>query len=181
MDSIVTRSKTSTRPKPTPPDGPAVVTHLHVQNRVIDKAVGSPLGWSVIQPWEEAEAKGRLRKGSATHSPHERAQAWRQYSDLWEQRYPAGRDSSQGLNVSRSGNSADSLAASQITAMQVLQALEAHLSQRDAIIVKMVCGQGCFPSEAVAMVGDGYRYVIWARFCEALDSLIEAFSEARRR
>ena len=54
------------------------------------------------------------------------------------------------------------------------------MSPRDRQIVRLVCGEGFFPSEAVRQVCADYKHTIPARLREALDGLVEAMEAARR-
>jgi len=46
------------------------------------------------------------------------------------------------------------------------------------MIVRMVCAEGHFPSDAVRTACNDYRHTVPSRFREALDSLIEAIAAA---
>jgi hypothetical protein len=179
-----------TKPARTEPEvlGPAIVTALHEQDREVSTVAGSQKGWSVKQPWEQALSRGRLAHGSTKYTPEMREMAWRDYAVLWWRRFPRGKDSTQGLSVSGGAADAGSLAQSQIDAMRLLESLEGRgtnpcgrpLSVRDTVLVKMVCGEGFSVPEAVRMIQPSYKFSTWPRFCEALDALIEAFTEGRR-
>jgi hypothetical protein len=74
-----------------------------------------------------------------------------------------------------SGNGArTNLADDQLDAIEALQKIEARLSQRDAFILREVCGKGEDVSVAVKLVQPSYKFATWPRFCEALDSLCDA-------
>lgn len=174
--------------KPDQPEGPAIITDRFVQDRKVSKAAGAEKGYRALHPWDLALQQNRLGYGNEKYSASMRAMAWSKYHDIWVRRYPVGKDSSQGLSVSGGALEAGSLAGSQIDAMRELEALEGrgsapysrHLGQRDAIIVKMVCGMGGTASEGVRLVQPSYRFAVWPRFCESLDALIEAFSGGRK-
>jgi hypothetical protein len=168
-------------------DGPAILSDRFAKDRKLSKVAGSGEGYRALFDWDRALDQGRLNHGSDKYSARQRAQAWSDYNTLWIKRYPSGRDSSQGLSVTGGRMEPGCLAAGQIDAMRVLEALEGRgpspykrpLGQRDAIIIKLICGEGATPSEAVRLIQPSYRYAVWPRFCEALDSLIEAFTGGR--
>jgi hypothetical protein len=62
-----------------------------------------------------------------------------------------------------------------------LRAVDSGLGEEDRRIVRLVCGEGWFPSEAIraAFGHDHYKFAIVPRFNEALDHLIEAIAKAR--
>ncbi len=87
-----------------------------------------------------------------------------------------GRDSTQMVSISKSGGGA-TLGQSQLAALRALAAVEARLGERDRRIVRMVCGEGFAPVEAVrAACGEDYKHTIAARFREALDALAEGLA-----
>ena len=70
---------------------------------------------------------------------------------------------------------------SQREALRALAAIDARLGERDRRIVRMVCGEGFWPSEAIRAVCADYKHTIAARFREALDALVEAFEMGRNK
>lgn len=167
--------------------GPAVVTYRFARDRTISKVAGAEKGYRAIFDWDRALDQGRLDHGNEKYSPKMRAKAWSDFHSLWSRRYPTGKDSSQGLSVAGGALSAGSLAGSQIDAMTDLLALEGRgphpfkrpIGQRDAIIIKAICGEGMTASEGVRLIQPSYKFAVWPRFCESLDALIEAFSGGR--
>ena len=74
-----------------------------------------------------------------------------------------------------------SISDSHASAIRALIMVESRMSERDRGIVRLVCGEGFWPSEAVRQIcGPDYKHVIPARLREALDGLVEAFAERRR-
>ena len=59
--------------------------------------------------------------------------------------------------------------------------VEAAMGANDWLIVRRVCGENYPVAQAVAQVSPGYRLSTLARFREALDSLVGARGEARRK
>jgi len=162
------------------PVGPAVVTALHVRDRPISKDAGAKLAWRKWTPLEAAFEHGKLSGGSPRYDAAARFAAGQHYASLWDTAQSSGRDSTQALNVSRGGGNGIPLSQAQSDAVKALVALHCHLGQRDRIIIRMVCGEGHFPSEAVATVSTDYAKATSARFRESLDALCEAFEAVRR-
>jgi len=168
--------------------GPAVISDRFIRDRTISKVAGAEKGYRALFDWDRALNQGRLDHGTEKHSAKMRAKAWSDFHSLWHRRFPTGKDSSQGLSVAGGAVSAGSLAASQIDAMRDLEALEGRgphpykrpLGQRDAIIIKAICGEGMMASEGVRLVQPSYKFAVWPRFCESLDALIEAFTGGRK-
>jgi hypothetical protein len=164
-------------------EGPAVETPLHVWCRPATDDGGRPVtGRIACTKWTPLEAyfhNGRLTGGNPEYSAEARFSAGQNYSKLWDRAQPNGRDSTQALNVVRSSGSGG-FTESQVAAMGELGKIEANLSARDKIIIRMVCGQAYFPTEAVTLVSPDYVKSAAARFREALDSLVEASASLKR-
>ncbi len=80
------------------------------------------------------------------------------------------------------GKSCVPISQAKADAMAKLAAIDAGLTPRDRRIVRHVCGEGWWPSEAVreACGHAHYANAVTPRFIEALDSLIEAIAAAKR-
>jgi len=157
--------------------GSAVETSLHVWNRpATDDHMRPIVGKVACRKWTPLEAayeQGKLKGGSGKFTPEARLDAGLKYAGIWDTAQSSGRDSTQALNISRSHGGLP-LSQTQSDAIRALVGIESGLGQRDRIIIRMVCGQGYFPSEAVRMVCGDYKDTVSARFREALDALIEA-------
>lgn len=164
-------------------DGPAVVGAGHVRNRPATDDKGRLItgksAWRRLSPLETAFAKNQLAGGCARFTAAQRFEAGTNYAQIFHTAQTSGRDSTQALNVSRS-TGGDPLSQSQATAIRARIVLESHMAERDRAIIRMVCGEGYGPAEAVRHVCGDYRDTVSARFREALDSLIEAFETSRR-
>lgn len=165
------------------PTGPAVVTQLHVQDRAFrndqQQIVAGQQAWRRLSPLEACYAKGQLAGGSDRYTAQQRLEVGKRYSDIFEASEGSGRDSTQALNVSRSGGGLP-LSQAQGEAIRARASIHSHMGERDRLIVMMVCGQGFFPSEAVRTVLGDYKHTVAARFREALDALADAMETARR-
>ena len=151
------------------PEGPAIVGRDHVRDRVISPVAGAARAWRKLSPLECAYARGQLAGGKRNAA--ERFEAGQRYASIFAACESGGRDSTQLMNVSRSYGGAP-LGEGQRGAMEKLRGIHAAMGANDAMIVRLVCGEGFTPAEAVRRVcGDGYRDATLARFREALDCL----------
>jgi hypothetical protein len=170
-----------------PPQAPSVITPLHVKDRAFvaevaegqrtRRVVSNARAWRKLTPLETAFARGQLAGGASRdcggHSAEERFAAGKRFCGIYDGAQTSGRDSTQMQAISRSGGGA-SLGQSQMAALKALARIEARLGARDARILRMVCGEGFAPVDAVrAACGDDYKHTIAARFREALDALVE--------
>jgi hypothetical protein len=155
-----------------------VVTPLHRQDRELTKVAGSPKAWSKWTPHEAAFNQGKLSGGNG-YTPEARFMAGQRYAEVWDAAQSAGRDSTQAQNISR-GFGGGSISQAQSDAIKALVAIDSHMGQRDRIIIRMVCGEGYFPSEAVRLACGDYKDTVSARYREALDALVDAVEEARK-
>lgn len=154
------------------PEGPVIARGDHVQDRVISPVAGAARAWRKLSPLEAAYARGQL--AGSKHSASERFEAGQRYARIFAACESSGRDSTQLLNVSRSYGGVP-LGEGQRGAMEKLRAIHARMGANDAMIVRLVCGEGFTPAEAVRRVcGDGYKDATLARFREALDGLRSA-------
>lgn len=170
-----------TKPKPQDiPEGPAIVTALHRQDRELSTVAGAPKGYRKLSPLESCYENGRLEGGSPRYSATERKDAGQTYGEIFAMAQCSGKDSTQALNISRSHGGLP-LSQAQSDAIRKLVSLHSRMGDRDRRIIIMVCGQGYWPSEAVRAVCGDYRDTVAARFREALDSLIEAMETAKRK
>jgi hypothetical protein len=158
--------------------GPAMIGAGHVRDRALSPARGAPKAWRRLSPLEAAFENGQLAGGNESFTAALRFEAGEAYARLFASAAASGRDSTDLDRVGGGDNAQFSEA--QVRASHALGEIERRMNARDARIVRMVCGEGYFPSEAVRTVCNDYRHTIAARFREALDSLIEAMEEARR-
>jgi len=186
-------SKSKRKPRSTPPaiEGPAKIAEDHVQNRGYVIALGeSPArakpaiapgkAWRRLSPLEQAYLRGQLGGGSARHDAEARFQAGQRYGGMFALAQATGRDSTNLDKITGSGASSHSISDSQADAIRRLIQVDMALGVRDRAIIRMVCGEGFFPSEAVRQVCADYKHTIPARLREALDALVEAFEATRR-
>lgn len=173
-----------TAPKPIEEDevvGPARVTPLHAQDREFSKAIGPKRGWRKLSPLQAAYERGQLAQGNGIYTPEQRFEAGSNYAQAYLTSQASGRDSTDLDRIMGSGRGSSALSQAQVDAIRSLVSIDSHLSPKDRKIIRLVCGEGYFPSEAIAHVcGPQYAKATMARFCEALDSLIESFEAVNR-
>ena len=164
--------------------GPAKLHSGH-SLRALGTGAGAKRAWrnDAEHPLTLAYAKGQLMRGNEKHSAMQRYQAGDAYRAAYEASQRKTRDSTD-MNVV-SGGKGEGVTERMIDASAWLNAVDSQLTDEDRRVVRMVCGEACFPSEAVraAFGHDHYKYAVVPRFNEALDHLIEAIvrmgSEAR--
>jgi hypothetical protein len=161
------------------PDAPAKLQADHVQDRGLTHVAGAPKGWRRLSPLESAFEKGQLKSDGSKYDPVARFNAGKAYEYAWLKTQVSGRDSTD-LERICSGPSVG-LSTVQQDAIRWLVAVHANLGFRDRKIILRVCGEGYWPSEAVAEAcGPDFVKATLPRFREALDALIEAIENARR-
>lgn len=167
--------------------GPAKLHPGHVRDHAFDQEgnkAGGRRGWRNINesPLSRAYEKGQLSRGVIKSEDNknlnkfnakDRYNAGEFYRDIWEASQDKTRDSTD-LDVVQGGRSGP-ISEKKADATKKLIAIDSRLNQVDRKIVRRVCGEGWWPSEAVAEAcGIGYRHATVTRFNEALDNLIEA-------
>ena len=139
-------------------------------------------GWRNIaeHPLTWAFEKGQLERGSARYSADDRYRAGTLYRTLCETLARSGRNCLDLELVSRP--TGFQISDAKASAMHVLARIDAGLGTVDRRIVRQVCGDGRWPSQAIpdACGHDHYKRVAQPRFIEALDALIDAMRAARR-
>lgn len=169
-------------------EGPAIIAPDHAQNRPFalesdgrSRPQPAPVkGWRRLSPLEQAFLKGQLAGGAGTHDAEARFAAGKRYGEMFALAQSSGRDSTDLDRISTSSG-AGHISDSQSAAIRKLIAVDSRMSLRDRQIVRLVCGEGFFPSEAVRQVCADYKHTIPARLREALDGLVDAFAQARRQ
>jgi hypothetical protein len=163
------------------PEAPAKIDPaLHVQDRALSARAGAKKGWRKPSPLEAYYEKGQLGGGDTRYAAIARLEAGLTYAALFQTAQASGRDSTDLSRIS-GGARGLPLAQAQIEALRALASVQGHMGARDRAIVRMVCGEGYWPSEAVRSVCAGYKDRVTARFREALDVLIEALETTRRQ
>jgi hypothetical protein len=164
----------------TAPLGPAKLHQGH-SRRNLGAGAGAKRGWrnDAEHPLTLAYVKGQLIRGNEVHTAKQRYDAGEDYRQLFEAMHRSGRDSTD-INLV-SGGSGASISQMMIDAVRKIASIESRLKAQDRDIVRHVCGEGWWPSEAVrAACGNHYDKAVIPRFCEALDNLVEAITQARK-
>lgn len=162
---------------------PAKLHEGHTLSRNLDAVAGSAKGYrnEFESPLDRYAAKGLLRGHSAAHGQitgELRLSIGHAYRRLCELCRGSGRDSSQ-LVVS-GARSPGTISDTSCDGIRLKVAVDSHLSANDRKIVRMVCDEGYWPSEAVRSVDPGYEKATVPRFREAMDALVLAFEAAER-
>jgi len=115
----------------------------------ISPRAGARKGWQndAEHPLLLAYAKGQLIRGDERYSSRQRFDAGDEYRRLFELMHRSGRDSTDIDMVSSS--TALSITQEMMDAIKRLAAIEAGLKRQDRAIIRHVCGEGWWPSEAV--------------------------------
>jgi hypothetical protein len=165
---------------PTLPLGPAKLHAGHAR-RNLGVGAGAKRAWrnDAEHPLTLAYVKGQLIRGNEIYTAKQRYDAGEEYRQLHEAMHRSGRDSTD-INLV-SGGSGLSISQIMVDSAKKIACIESHLKAQDRAIVRHVCGEGWWPSEAVrAACGNHYDKAVVPRFCEALDNLVDAIAEARR-
>jgi hypothetical protein len=159
-------------------EAPAKV-HAGHSRRVLGPQAGARKGWrnDAEHPLSLALAKGQLIRGKDCHTPRMRFDAGDLYRAVYEAAMPRGRDE---LRVRTGGGHRNPINDRMIDASRWLKAVDVQLNQEDRTIVRLVCGEGHWPSAAVreAVGHSHYDKAVVPRFNEALDHLVEAIGNA---
>jgi hypothetical protein len=156
---------------------PAIVRTDHVRDRMLTAAAGAPKGWRRVSSLEAAYERGQLGGGSPLYDADKRLAAGEAFARLYARSRASGRDSTDLDRIG--GGHGDTFSEAQARALHTLGEIERRMNARDRMIVRMVCGESHFPSEAVRIACNDYRHMVASRFREALDSLIEAMDSLR--
>jgi hypothetical protein len=161
------------------PEAPAKLQPGHVQDRGLTHIAGAPKGWRRLSPLESAFEKGQLKSDRSKHDPVARYNAGKAYEQAWLLSQASGKDSTDIERVCSGPTVGLSIA--QQEAIRWLVSVHSNMGMNDRKIILRVCGEGYWPSEAVAEAcGPDFVKSTLPRFRESLDALIEAIENARR-
>ena len=167
------------RPTGQQPEGPAVITRDHARDRIVSPVAGAAKAWRKLSPLEVTYAKGQLAGGNPRFTAAQRFEAGQRYTAIFAACESQGRDSTQLMNVSRSYGGAP-LGMGQRAAMEKLRTIAAAMDEVHYTIVRLVCGEGHTPAEAIRLACHDYKDTVTSRFREALDALLRALACARQ-
>jgi hypothetical protein len=178
---MVSARKTQLAPDPSDSSAPVGPAKLHAGHapRNISPRAGAKKAWqnNAEHPLLLAYLKGQLIRGNERYTSQQRYEAGDEYRGLFELMHRSGRDSTDINLVSSSVGV--SITQEMTDAIRKIAAIELGLKKQDRAIIRHVCGEGWWPSEAVRRAcGEHYEKAVVPRFCEALDNLIEAIAAA---
>lgn len=162
---------------------PAKIEPGHVRDRAFrdDRTghISNRLAWRKLTPLQLAYYKNQLAGGSGTYASADRLAAGLEYARLCDLEREAGRDSTSALTKVSGSSRHTNLTDARADAVRKLALIDGAMGARDRRIIRMVCGDGFWPSQAVREVcGLDYTKAVSARLREALDALIEAVEKA---
>lgn len=165
-----------------PTDGPARLHEGHARSRLLGAYAGAPRGFvnEHESTLDRYASKGLLATHSESHSDitsELRVTAGHAFRRLCERSRGSTRDSSQ-LVIS-GARSRGTISDNSAQAKDDLKRIEGRMGKNDAKLVRMVCDEGFWPSEAVRSIDPAYRDATVPRFREAMDALVIAFEAAR--
>jgi len=170
---------------------PAVVMPDHARDRVLGLGAGAKKGWSRLAVYER-----EFRRGSFVCKEHcggkaeteaevrravDRYEAAKAFEEGWQVCAVSWPGSSGFDRVKGGGGVPGAFADHQRDAKDYWRRVESAMGANDWLIVRRVCGENYTVAQAVAAISPGYRFSTLARFREALDGLVAARGEARRR
>ncbi len=149
-------------------DAPAKLEGFE-REHVIDKRIGIK-GWRRIDPAQALWKRKNISKVQRA--------AWERYASLWDVSAQTGRAPLHEATPSRMCAGLP-FTVKQQEAIRKVKNIDRGLSIENLAIVRAVCGQGCWPSEAMQQIfGDAYKHSTMARFSEAMVALVRAMQEA---
>lgn len=167
---------------------PAIITALHVQDRVLHTRAGSKVGWSKLTIFEQAHRAGKLIDKERCKSDHatqievgkalDRFIAGKRFMELWLIGQ-ASIGGSMDFSRVRCAGSGVPFSDTQFDAKTLLRRIEENLGVNDWMICRKIIGENCAVAETVNFISPSYRDSTLARFREALDSLCAAFNKVR--
>lgn len=165
-----------------PIEGPARLHEGHARSRLLGAQAGAPRGFvnNHESTLDRYASKGLLASQSESHSDitsELRVTAGHAFRRLCERSRGSTRDSSQ-LVIS-GARSPGCISDDSAMAKNDLKRIEDRMGKNDAKLVRMVCDEGFWPSEAVRSIDPGYRDATVPRFREAMDALVVAFDPTR--
>jgi hypothetical protein len=185
-------SRQKQKPENDAVEGPAVLTGDHVQDRILSSRAGTKKGWSKLAPYEKEFRRGALvckeRCTGAVAAREEEARALdrfaaaRAFDDGWRicnTPFPPGVDFDRVR--SKGAGSQGGFADHRREAKDFWRRVGSAMGANDWLICRLVCGEGHSVAQGVLTVSPAYKFSTLARFREALDTLVQAMKEAKRR
>ena len=173
-----------TKPKKKPDDAgafdrPAKIMPAHIL--LNPEAPARQRRWGVKDdhPLTKAWERGQLGSGRRNITPRDRYEAGLVYRGLYEDIHGSNIALSKLTRVN--GGTCEARASERICAARdLLGRIEGRMSADNAFIIRRVCGEGAWPSEAVRERHEGFEKFVIPRLCVALDDLVDAVAGKRR-
>lgn len=147
-------------------DGPAIISAMHRQERLLSPIAGAPTGWRNHGEHPLAAAYFREKIDKPEYD------AGNLYRSLFETMGRSGKDS---LDISVvCGGSGLPFTQSQVNAIRAIQAIERRIQQPYDVIVRKFCGEGYSASEAVRAARFHNPKDVWEKMRLALNKLATA-------
>ncbi|HJR56678.1 MAG TPA: hypothetical protein VJ798_08880 [Rhizomicrobium sp.] len=154
-------------------DAPARITDRHILLNPEAPARWQRWGVRDDHPLTKAYERGQLASGRRDVTPRDRYEAGLLYRGLYEDLHGSSIACSKLTRVS--GGVTEARAGERICAARALLArIESRMSADNAFIIRRVCGEGAWPSEAVREACVGFEKFVIPRLCVALDDLVGA-------
>lgn len=146
--------------------GPAKVTNLHTQSRLLSAAAGAATGWKNHgeHPLSIAYFREKIDKPE-----YDAGNLYRRYFEMMGR---SGKDSTDLAVVG--GGSGLPFTQSQVDAIHAIQAIERRIQQPYDVIVRKFCGEGYSASEAVKAARFHNPKNVWEKMRLALNKLATA-------
>jgi hypothetical protein len=154
-------------------DRPAKIMPVHIL--LNPEAPARQRRWGVKDdhPLTKAWERGQLGSGRRNITPRDRYEAGLVYRGLYEDIHGSNIALSKLTRVN--GGTCEARASERICAARDLLArIESRMSADNAFIIRRVCGEGAWPSEAVRERHQGFEKFVVPRLCVALDDLVDA-------
>ena len=154
-------------------DRPAKIMPAHIL--LNPEAPAKVRRWGVKDdhPLTKAWERGQLALGRRNITPRDRYEAGLVYRGLYEDLHGSNIALSKLTRVN--GSTCEARASERICAARdLLSRIEARLSADNAFIIRRVCGEGAWPSEAVRERYQNFEKFVIPRLCMALDDLVDA-------
>ena len=168
-----------TKPKKPDPDAldhPARLMPHHILLNPEAPARARRWGVKDDHPLTRAWERGQLEAGRRDVSPRDRYEAGLLYRGLYEDIHGSNIALSKLTRVN--GGLAEARAGERLCAARDLLArIEGRMSTDNAFLIRRVCGEGAWPSEAVRERYQGFEKFVVPRLCCALDELVDAVAK----
>jgi hypothetical protein len=160
-------------------DRPAKIMPAHILLNPEAPARQRRWGVRADHPLTRAYERGQLASGRRDVTPRDRYEAGLVYRGLYEDLHGSNIALSKLTRVN--GGVTEARAGERIcAARELLTRIESRLSADNAFLIRRICGEGAWPSEAVRERYEKFEKFVVPRLCMALDDLVDAVAGRRR-